>query len=79
MSKTNKNNILFGKPFDYKVLKDKIQIIWNGKPVMMLKGTAAQKLIKKIEAAEGIEVQLILAKITGNFKRGNEKNPNLYD
>jgi hypothetical protein len=64
-------------PLDYKVLKDKVRIQWNGKPVMMLKGISAQKLIKKIEKAEGMEVQLILAKITGNFKRGNEKKSNL--
>jgi hypothetical protein len=77
MIKTKKNNILDEMPFDYKVLKDKVRIQWNGKPVMMLKGISAQKLIKKIENAEGMEVQLILAKITGNFKRGNEKNPDL--
>lgn len=76
MSETKKNT-LEEKPFDYKIFKDKIQITWNGKPVMMLKGSAAQKLIKKIEKAEGMEVQLILAKITGNFKRGNEKNADL--
>lgn len=40
---------------------------------MMLKGTAAAELIRKLEKAEGKEVQLILAKVTENFKRGNEK------
>lgn len=79
VSETNKKNTLEENPFDFKVLKDKLQITWNGKSVIMLKGSAAQKLIKKIEMTEGIEVQLILAKITGNFKRGNEKNPNKSD
>jgi len=40
----------------------------------MLKSTRAQNLIKKIDKAEKKDVQLVLAKITGNFKRGNEKN-----
>lgn len=40
---------------------------------MMLKGSAAQDLMKKLERSEGREEQLVLAKVTGNFKRGNEK------
>ncbi|MBK8981030.1 MAG: hypothetical protein IPM38_01635 [Ignavibacteria bacterium] len=60
--------------FEYRIFKDnKIQIYWNGKQVMMLKGSAAQNLMKKLERAEGKEEQLVLAKVTGNFKRGNEK------
>ena len=60
--------------FEYRIFKDnKMQIYWNGKPVMMLKGSAAQDLMKKLERSEGREEQLVLAKVTGNFKRGNEK------
>ncbi len=60
--------------FEYRIFKDnKLQIYWNGKPVMMLKGSAAQALMKKLERSEGREEQLVLAKVTGNFKRGNEK------
>ena len=60
--------------FEYRIFKDNMmQIYWNGKAVMMLKGSAAQDLMKKLERAEGKEEQLVLAKVTGNFKRGNEK------
>lgn len=62
------------EPFDYQVFKDnKIQIYWEQRPVMLLKGAAAEALQRKLEGAEGTAAQLILAKVTGNFKRGNEK------
>jgi len=44
-----------------------------GKQVKILKGKEAEKFLKRIYAAENTtEEQLVMAKITGNFKRGNE-------
>lgn len=75
MTPVDQRDILDEEPFDYKELKDnKVQIYWNNKPVMFVKGLAAKKLLLKIEKASGKEIQLALAKITGNFKRGNEKS-----
>ena len=75
MTPVDQRDILDEEPFDYKELKDnKVQIYWNNKPVMFVKGLAAKKLLMKIEKASGKEIQLALAKITGNFKRGNEKS-----
>ena len=60
--------------FDYRVSKNgKVFISWYGKEVMILKDQASQKILKKLEYASEYDVQLILAKVTGNFKRGNEK------
>lgn len=74
MSPVDERNRLDEKPFEYKVYKNmSIQIYWQGKAVMLLKDSKALDLIAKLEKAEGKEAQLILAKITGNFKRGNEK------
>ena len=74
MSPVDERNRLDEKPFEYQVFKNKsVQIFWMGKPVMLLKDNQALDLIGKLEKAEGKEIQLILAKITGNFKRGNEK------
>ncbi|QWI77732.1 ABC transporter ATP-binding protein [Bacillus mycoides] len=40
---------------------------------MILKGNDAEKFLNKINRASNEkEKQLIMAKITGNFKRGNE-------
>ena len=75
MTPVDQRDILDEEPFDYKELKDnKIQIYWKNKPVMLVKGLAAKKLLMKIEKASDKEIQLALAKITGNFKRGNEKS-----
>ena len=60
--------------FSYKTHKDnKIFIFWHGKQVMILKGKDSEKFISRISGADFQESQLIMAKITGNFKRGNEK------
>lgn len=60
--------------FSYKVSKDnKVFISWNGKQVMILKGKESKKFIEKIFNSDKEEKHLIMAKATGNFKRGNEK------
>lgn len=60
--------------FTYRITKDKkVFISWHGKPVTTLSGSKAEDFIAKIEDTEGKESQLIMAKVTGNFKHGNEK------
>lgn len=74
-NEVDKRNILDKEPFSYKLTKDKkILIYWNGKQVLILKGKESQRFLDKIKSADVKEVQLILAKITGNFKHGNEKD-----
>ena len=74
MTPIDQRNTLDEEPFEYRKLKDnKVQIYWNNKPVLLLKGTEALKLLTKLENSEGRQTQLILAKVTGNFKRGNER------
>ena len=61
--------------FDYKIKKDQgIMIFWRQQQVMIVKGKKAAQLILKLKAANPDEAEMILAKITGNFKRGNEKD-----
>jgi len=74
MAPIDQRNILDEEPFQYQVFKDhKVQIFWNKRPVLLLKGLAAQELLKKLGKSEGKDIQLVLAKATGNFKRGNER------
>ncbi len=62
------------EPFSYQETKDgKVRIFYEGRQVMILVGAKAKKLIGRIQGAGDMEVQLALAKVTGNFKRGNEK------
>lgn len=71
----DKRNILDKEPFSYKLTKDKkFFIYWNGKQVTILRGKESQRFLYKIKNADVKEVQLIMAKITGNFRHGNEKD-----
>lgn len=70
----DKRDRLKEEPFSYKLSKDKkVFIFWHEKQVMILKGKESEKFLVKIERSDKIEAQLIMAKITGNFKHGNEK------
>ena len=71
----DKRNILRDdQPFDYKLLKDeKAQIYYNSKLVKLLTGKDYAKLIRAIDEDDSYSLQLFMAKVTGNFKHGNEK------
>ena len=76
MSEIDKRNRLGEEPFAYRMTKDgTVAINYKGKQIKVVKDREAERLITKIKAVENniLEVQLLLAKITGNFKRGNEK------
>jgi predicted ABC-type ATPase len=59
--------------FSYRVSKDKVFLFWQGKQVMILKGEQARKFLSKIANLDGKAAQLVMAKITGHFKHGNER------
>ncbi len=62
--------------FSYRVTKDqKVLISWHNKLVTTLKGPQAQKFLRQIEGEDHRGEQLVMARFTGNFKRGNERNP----
>lgn len=74
LNNIDKRNKLKEEIFSYKVSKEnKVFIFWNGKQIMILKGKESEKFLTKVSNADSIEAQLIMAKITGNFKHGNEK------
>lgn len=74
MTEKDKRNKLEEEFFEYQVTKgDKVLIYWYNKLVVTLAGQQAQKFLAQIEGLEGVEAQLVLARFTGNFKRGNER------
>jgi len=75
VSEIDKRDRLREEPFNYQITKKGTVIIYyKGKQIKIVKDGKAAQLIEKLIAAENImEVQLLLAKITGNFKHGNEK------
>ncbi|MDM5428757.1 hypothetical protein [Bacillus mycoides] len=75
MKNTDKHNRLDDMMFHYRATKNNIALIeYYGKQIIFLKGNDAEKFLNKINRASNEkEKQLIMAKITGNFKRGNER------
>lgn len=75
MNNIDKRNKLEEKPFSYQITKNKsIFLEFRGKRVKVLKGEEAEKFLERMHAVKDEkEEQLLLAKITGNFKRGNER------
>ena len=60
--------------FTFRITKDrKVRISWQGSVVTTVAGPPAEKLIGKIERSDRREIQHLLARATGNFKRGNER------
>jgi hypothetical protein len=61
-------------PFSYKLGKEgKVLIYYYDKQIKVISGKKSKTLIEKLDWANEDEEQMILAKITGNFKRGNER------
>ncbi len=61
-------------PFGYTVTKSgTISITRGGRNVVTLGGSAAAQLAAKLASADDEAAQLLVAKATGNYKRGNER------
>lgn len=64
------------EPFDYRITKSGMLIIVrNGRTVMELGGKKAAALIPKLGRSQESDQQL-LARVTGNYRRGNERQIN---
>lgn len=75
MNQVDKKNKLRENPFRYYVTKSqKILIHWENKLIKTLSEKESVKFIARINGKIDYEVQLELAKITGNFKHGNESD-----
>jgi hypothetical protein len=62
------------RPFGYRLTKDgKALVYWRGKEIMIVTGERAAKIRGEAEGGDEQSMQLLLAKMTGNFKHGNER------
>jgi hypothetical protein len=70
----DKHNRFEEEVFTYQETKDgKVFISWYSKQVTTLKGDKAKKFLADIDGLDDREAQLVMAKVTGNFKHGNER------
>ncbi len=78
MGKIDKRDKLQESPFSYQVTKsNKMLIFYEGRQIKTLNEKQTNKLLPKVQNKKEFDVQLALAKITGNFKRGNEKSKSI--
>jgi hypothetical protein len=61
--------------FSWASTKDgRVRVSWRGKVVTTLAGEAATRFLEQVKHADEQAEQLFLARVTGNFKRGNERS-----
>jgi hypothetical protein len=61
-------------PFTWRSTKDgRVLIDWEGRTVTTLAGKRALRFLDDVSGAGEEAEQLLLARATGNFKRGNER------
>jgi hypothetical protein len=60
--------------FSYEIHKDDVvRVFWENRCVLTLGGSRGKKLAARLAAADDGEVQGLLQRATGNFRRGNER------
>ena len=66
--------LLKEQPFTFRQRENgTVAIFWNARPATVLSGKLAENFLAVAPECSGHELQLLMAKATGNFKRGNEK------
>jgi hypothetical protein len=64
---------LAAKPFGVELTGDKVLIHFRSRLVRTLVGQDADAVRRALETGDDAAVQLVVARKTGNFKRGNER------
>ena len=75
MNSDDFSSTLDSNPYSWQERKGEVRISWNGRVVTVLRKESAIKFLERISQASDRDAQLIMAKATGNFKRGNERKP----
>ena len=65
---------LVADPFDYRVTKQGgVMVSRGGRVVLTVGGSDAARLVLALQRADDSQVQHLLARATGNYRRGNER------
>jgi hypothetical protein len=74
MNEPDRRHKLDDEVFTYLATKDgKVFLYWRGKHVKTLIGAEAMRFTSGLSDLDQKATQLLLARLTGNFKRGNER------
>ncbi len=69
----DKRGKLTDEPFGVQVGRDKVLIKFRGRIVRTITGIDADEIRAAVAAGDEPALQLLVARRTGNFKRGNER------
>ena len=76
MGPADKRGRLDDEVFSYREGKDgRVFISWHGRIVTTLRGMQARRFLASVRDADRRTAQLAMARVTGNFKRSNERPP----
>lgn len=65
---------LAGEPFSFVTRADgSIVVRYHEAPVTLLRGRTAERFTARMSGADGPAAQQLMARVTGNFKRGSER------
>ena len=68
------DDALAADPFDWQVTKAGTVLVFRGgRQVVTVGGKAGLKLATQLGGVEGAAAQQLLARATGNYRRGNER------
>ena len=71
---SEKENPLAHEPFSFQETKDgKVLLSFEGRVVETLRGKDAERFLRRTIGASSEALQMLMAKATKNFKRGNER------
>lgn len=60
--------------FSYRVRKSgEVEVLHHGRAAAMLRGRQAESFLARAGGATELELQHLMARATGNYKRGNER------
>jgi hypothetical protein len=60
--------------FSYRTTKGGMVFVdFHGRAVTTLRGPAAERFLRRIEGMNAAQAQVEMARVTGNFKHGNER------
>ena len=64
-----------GEPFSFQTRADgSIVVRYREAPVAILRGRAAERFATRVASADAAAAQQLMARVTGNYKRGNERD-----
>ena len=62
------------RPFSHRARRDgSVEVLWKGRHAVTLTGKLAENLLEALPGEDEHGQQLLMARATGNFKRGNER------